>query len=69
MAPRLPLTGAVPMAKVRASPLASVPARVMASGVLDGPAPVMPVVATGAVLLTVTLTLPVAVLPWPSLIV
>ena len=36
---------------------------------LDGTGPLLPVLATGAVLLTVTLTLPVAVLPWPSLIV
>ena len=69
MALNVPLTGAVPMAKVRASPLASVPARVMAVGVLDVTGTLMPALATGAVLLTVTLTLPVAVLPWPSLIV
>ena len=38
----VPLTGPVPMAKVRASPLASVPPRVMASAVLDGPWTVLP---------------------------
>ena len=42
--------------------------RVMASGVLEVTGTLW-ALATGAVLLTVTLTLPVAVLPWPSLIV